>query len=36
MDRFAAYIPRMPEMPKNSSEFLTSNVYGFITDWSLG
>lgn len=29
MDRFAAYIPGW-EMPKNSSEFLTSN-YGFIT-----
>lgn len=31
MDRFAAYIPGW-EMPKNSSEFLTSN-YGFITDF---
>lgn len=31
MDRFAAYIPGW-EMPKNSSEFLTSN-YGFITDY---
>ncbi len=30
-DRFAAYIPGW-EMPKNSSEFLTSN-YGFITDY---
>ncbi len=31
MDRFAAYIPGW-EMPKNSSEFLSSN-YGFITDY---
>lgn len=31
MDRFAAYIPGW-EMPKNSSEFLTSQ-YGFITDY---
>lgn len=31
MDRFAAYIPGW-EMPKNSSEFLTSK-YGFITDY---
>ena len=31
MDRFAAYIPGW-EMPKNSSEFLTTN-YGFITDY---
>ena len=31
MDRFAAYIPGW-EMPKNSSDFLTSN-YGFITDY---
>ena len=31
MDRFAAYIPGW-EVPKNSSEFLTSN-YGFITDY---
>ena len=31
MDRFAAYLPGW-EMPKNSSEFLTSN-YGFITDY---
>ena len=31
MDRFAAFIPGW-EMPKNSSEFLTSN-YGFITDY---
>ena len=31
MDRFAAYIPGW-EMPKNSSNFLTSN-YGFITDY---
>ena len=31
MDRFAAYIPGW-YMPKNSSEFLTSN-YGFITDY---
>ena len=31
MDRFAAYIPGW-ELPKNSSEFLTSN-YGFITDY---
>lgn len=31
MDRYAAYIPGW-EMPKNSSEFLTSN-YGFITDY---
>jgi ATP-dependent Lon protease len=31
MDRFAAYIPGW-EMPKNSSEFLTSR-YGFITDY---
>lgn len=31
MDRFAAYIPGW-EMPKNSSEFLTSG-YGFITDY---
>lgn len=31
MDRFAAYIPGW-EMPKNSSEFLTSNC-GFITDY---
>ena len=31
MDRFAAYIPGW-EMPKNSSEFLTSS-YGFITDY---
>lgn len=31
MDRFAAYIPGW-EMPKNSSEFLTSN-FGFITDY---
>ncbi len=31
MDRFAAYIPGW-EMPKNSSEYLTSN-YGFITDY---
>jgi len=31
MDRFAAYIPGW-EMPKNSSEFLTSH-YGFITDY---
>ena len=31
MDRFAAYIPGW-DMPKNSSEFLTSN-YGFITDY---
>lgn len=30
-DRFAAYIPGW-EMPKNSSEFLTSR-YGFITDY---
>ncbi|NCC22316.1 MAG: BREX system Lon protease-like protein BrxL [Alphaproteobacteria bacterium] len=30
-DRFAAYVPGW-EMPKNSSEFLTSN-YGFITDY---
>ena len=31
MDRFAAYIPGW-ELPKNSSEFLTSN-FGFITDY---
>jgi ATP-dependent Lon protease len=31
MDRFAAYIPGW-EVPKNSSEFLTSR-YGFITDY---
>ena len=31
MDRFAAYIPGW-EIPKNSSEFLTSR-YGFITDY---
>jgi ATP-dependent Lon protease len=31
MDRFAAYIPGW-EMPKNTSEFLTSR-YGFITDY---
>lgn len=31
MDRFAAYIPGW-EMPKNSSEFLSSR-YGFITDY---
>jgi len=31
MDRYAAYIPGW-EMPKNSSEFLTSR-YGFITDY---
>lgn len=31
MDRFAAYIPGW-EMPKNSSEFLSSS-YGFITDY---
>lgn len=31
MDRFAAYIPGW-EMPKNSSDFLTSK-YGFITDY---
>lgn len=31
MDRFAAYIPGW-EMPKNSSEFLTSS-YGLITDY---
>lgn len=31
IDRFAAYIPGW-EMPKNSSEFLTSR-YGFITDY---
>jgi ATP-dependent Lon protease len=31
MDRFAAFIPGW-EMPKNSSEFLTSQ-YGFITDY---
>lgn len=31
MDRFAFYLPGW-EMPKNSSEFLTSN-YGFITDY---
>lgn len=31
MDRFALYLPGW-EMPKNSSEFLTSN-YGFITDY---
>ncbi|MFN3629197.1 MAG: BREX system Lon protease-like protein BrxL [Casimicrobiaceae bacterium] len=31
MDRFAAYIPGW-EMPKNSSELLTSH-YGFITDY---
>ncbi len=31
MDRFAAYIPGW-EMPKKSSDFLTSN-YGFITDY---
>lgn len=31
LDRFAAYIPGW-EMPKNSSEFLTSR-YGFITDY---
>lgn len=31
MDRFYAYLPGW-EMPKNSSEFLTSN-YGFITDY---
>lgn len=31
MDRFAAYIPGW-EMPKNSSEYLTSR-YGFITDY---
>lgn len=31
MDRFACYLPGW-EMPKNSSEFLTSN-YGFITDY---
>ncbi|TCM19943.1 BREX system Lon protease-like protein BrxL, partial [Novosphingobium sp. ST904] len=31
MDRLAAYIPGW-EMPKNSSEFLTSR-YGFITDY---
>jgi len=31
MDRFAAYIPGW-EMPKNSSEYLTSN-FGFITDY---
>lgn len=30
-DRFACYLPGW-EMPKNSSEFLTSN-YGFITDF---
>lgn len=31
MDRFACYLPGW-EMPKNSSEFLTSN-FGFITDY---
>ncbi|MDO6710338.1 BREX system Lon protease-like protein BrxL [Aliiglaciecola sp. 2_MG-2023] len=31
LDRFYAYLPGW-EMPKNSSEFLTSN-YGFITDY---
>ena len=31
MDRFCTYLPGW-EMPKNSSEFLTSN-YGFITDY---
>ena len=31
MDRFAAYIPGW-EMPKNSSDFLTTR-YGFITDY---
>ncbi|MEI6260314.1 MAG: BREX system Lon protease-like protein BrxL [Deltaproteobacteria bacterium] len=31
MDRFACYLPGW-EMPKNSSEFLTSK-YGFITDY---
>lgn len=31
MDRFALYLPGW-EMPKNSSEFLTTN-YGFITDY---
>ncbi|GGP66843.1 BREX system Lon protease-like protein BrxL [Shewanella saliphila] len=31
MDRFYAYLPGW-EMPKNSSEYLTSN-YGFITDY---
>lgn len=31
MDRFALYLPGW-EMPKNSSDFLTSN-YGFITDY---
>ena len=31
MDRFACYLPGW-EMPKNSSDFLTSN-YGFITDY---
>ncbi|HSH83474.1 MAG TPA: BREX system Lon protease-like protein BrxL [Herpetosiphonaceae bacterium] len=31
LDRFACYLPGW-EMPKNSSEFLTSN-YGFITDY---
>jgi ATP-dependent Lon protease len=31
MDRFACYLPGW-EMPKNSSDFLTSN-YGFITDF---
>ena len=31
MDRFACYLPGW-EMPKNSSEYLTSN-YGFITDY---
>jgi ATP-dependent Lon protease len=31
MDRFASYLPGW-EMPKNSSDFLTSN-YGFITDY---
>ncbi len=31
LDRFAAYIPGW-EMPKNSSEFLTTH-YGFITDY---
>ena len=31
LDRFACYLPGW-EMPKNSSEYLTSN-YGFITDY---
>jgi ATP-dependent Lon protease len=31
MDRFACYLPGW-EMPKNSSDYLTSN-YGFITDY---